>query len=288
MELSTFPSATYWYTSVVIAIVVAIIAGIITKMAEGKVRSNRALVFILFTIGFAIVSYWVMFWGISQTYTRLGIQRENSAGCLNALNSYKMAINWNPHNGYAQAYYSSCMIDLNRSDEALSILRPLQDIQADDWVYWYSITILNIAMDDFVSMHVNVNRMLALNPQSINELVDIGRRLHSNLHYDEAESILRIVRMRNDNNNDAIFWLAWTLYEQGSVDSSKYYDALHHFDECINRFQEGYYAGRCHAGKGYVYLSLGQRGDAIAEFNIALQITPEQDDVRIALNNLLP
>ena len=114
-------------------------------------------------------------------------------------------------------------------------------------------------------------------------VVDIAIILMNEFQPAQAETILRSVRIHNDSDNNAVFWLAWSLLEQ-----DKYDDALKHFDKCIERFTEEDCLARCHAGKGFIYEDLNQKDKAIAEFTLAQKISPDHDDVKNALNRLMP
>ena len=175
------------------------------------------------------------------------------------------------------------MSAVKQFDNALRILDSLEEKENSKYTYWWARSIIYFSKGDYKALSASTESMLSLMPSTSQIVVDMAKDLHSKFYRAEAEALLRNVRVYDDGNNYAVFWLAWALFEQGKNE-----DALYHFDLCLQRFTQGYEAGRCHAGKGFIFVNNGRYSEAISEFTISLEILPDQEDVQKSLNQLMP
>ena len=281
MESLNLPTSVDWFSGLIVPIAITIIAGIIVKIAEGKVNSSKGLGFIVGVL--VCVAIFVLLWYnlIGAVYFLRGQSVEATKGCQGAVPLYEKAVSWNPKLIGARHQLVYCMIVLNRASDLVPILEPLDALLFDSPHYWQDLALTYYAIGDYDEMAHSVGRSADLDPENSDWITTLGERLHRETKYGEAETVLRIVRTHNDDDGLAVFWLAWALYEQ-----NKYSDALYHFEECIVRFDAGHTLGRCHAGKGFALLKLKRYDDARLAFQQALEIEPNQDDVRTALSQL--
>lgn len=267
-----------WFAPAIITIVGAIIAGVIAQVAENKISAKKAGSFLASILGvaFSIVFLWYNIVGIIFFY--VGENTRISQGCLEAYPIFKKSVLWNPKIPGARAKLVDCGLELNRSNETITILESLENRLSDDAVYWYHLSWAYSGTEDYEKMIFSAERSADLNPDKATWIAGLGKNLIINFKYSEAEALLRIARTHNSNDGESTFWLAWALYEQ-----EKYDDAIHHFDECIKLNPSGYNLSRCIAGKGFALKDLRRYNEAKSLFETSLQMDPNQDDVKEAL-----
>jgi len=267
-----------WFAPAIIALVGAVLAGIISQVVENKISTKRAIVFSGGTIAVAlgVILFWYNLIGIIIFSNAQDIRE--SKGCLAAFPYYKNATKWNPKIANARWQMVVCGLELNRNDEVLAILEPLESVLQDHWHYWVELSWAYYGSAKYTQMIKAVENGADLNPSQTEWIAVLGEKLMRNFNYSDAEAVLRVSRTRNDADGISTFWLAWALYEQ-----RKYDDALFHFDECIRLNTSGYKLSRCIAGKGFVYKSIGQYGEAKSLFETSLKMDPNQNDVKEAL-----
>lgn len=273
--------STDWFAPAVIVIMSAIISGIVTKVAGGEIPRNRAISFLVGTL--LVTTIVILFW-----YNVIGIIIFNyadsvasSQGCRSAYSFYKSAVDWNPKYTRARIAFVECSLELNRAEDAVEILESLEPKLLGSWNYWNEMAWAYYGIQSYEKMISSVERAADLYPENTGWIDSLGEKLHRELKYREAEAILRIARTRNGSDGAAVFWLAWSLYEQ-----DKYDDALSHFDECIRLNSSGYFLARCIAGKGFTLRDTGRYQEARSLFETSLQIHSDQEDVRISLEQL--
>ena len=251
---NSFPSATYWYTSVVLAITVSVVVAIVTRVVDEKINWVKASKLTGGVVAFGVVSYFLLFYGVSWVSLKRGNALERSQGCRIAVSAYRQALLWRPSNEDAQIKFAQCMSEIKQYENAIEVLDQIEDTEASKYTYWWARSIIYFRKGDYADLISSTETMLSLNPSTSPIVVSMAEDLHKNFHREEAEALLRNVRVYDDSNSQAIFWLAWALFEQ-----EKYNDALYHFDLCLQRYATGYEAGRCHAGKGFIFLKQGLR-----------------------------
>lgn len=270
-----------WFAPAIIALVGAIIAGVISQVAENKIPVGKAIVFLASIIGGALTIVLLWYNVVGEVFFLVAQDTRESKGCLAAFPVYKNAVRWNPKIPEARAELAECGLELNRNDETIKILEPLETLLSDSWAYWHQLAWAYFGEGLYDKMIYSVERSADLNPMKSTWIASLGEELINKFKYPEAEAVLRVARTRNGNDGESTFWLAWALYEQ-----DKYDDALHHFDECIRLNPSGYKLYRCIAGKGFALRDLGRYNEAKSLLETALQMDPNQDDVKIALEQL--
>jgi len=309
MEGLNFPTSPDWFNGAVVAIVITATAGILVKLAENKISGQRAISFITAIIFSAFIV--ALFWynAVGFLYFLRAKSIEDERGCAMAMPTYEQAVTQNPKITGARERLISCSIALQRSYELIPILEPLSGVLATSCQYWIEMAqvysangesdqMLDAATrsaelystSDYDKMLDFIVRSAELDPLNSSWITSVGSSLHSNRQYAEAEAVLRIAVTHNYSDDEAVYWLAWALYEQGSEYKDKYEDALRHFEECIRRYkrrsENNLELGRCYAGKGFVFRDTGKKDQARAEFLRALQTYPNQSDVLDALDQL--
>jgi tetratricopeptide (TPR) repeat protein len=150
------------------------------------------------------------------------------------------------------------------------------------WQYWHDLGIAYFAAGKYDDMLDAIKSAADLAPTNTDWITNIGEQLHRKGGYATAESVLRLVRIRNNADKLAIYWLAWALYEQ-----KKYEDARGHFLKCIDSYKnETFFVARCHSGIGFAWKAKGNYSSAKQEFEISLGILPNQADVIKAVATL--
>lgn len=281
MDKINLPGSIDWFNAALVTFTVTVLSGIVRDWGKGKVTESRATSFVFGIIVFDLVAMFIYYNVIGFVLYQNASYRETNQGCAAAISTYKQALSWNPKITEARWRLVSCYIDLNRSPELLTILNPLQDTLSNEWEYWSQIAVAQYANEDYSVMYDAVKKAAELSPATTEWITTLAKGLHRRFKFEEAEKLLRIVRIYNDTDNDAVFWLAWALYELGF-----YTDAVEHFDLCVERFVSGYENGRCWAGKGFSFKEMGQPIEAKNALNIALAVWPNQDDARTVLNSL--
>lgn len=281
MDGINLPTNVDWFNALLLPILVAVITGIIVGHAEGRIDSSKSATYIfsaiLCTVVFSLIWYNI----IGVFYFLWGRSAEPDGGCRVAASLYEKAVVWNPKISDARTKLVSCYTSLNRGDELVTILEPLGRSLSDSPRYWQDMASVYYANRDYQKMIRSVAKSADLEPKNSEWITALGELLHRDLRYSEEEAVLRTVRTHNGSDDMAVFWLAWSLYEQ-----TKLNDAFYHFEECIKRFASGYNLGRCHAGRGFALLKMGRFEDAHAAFQQALTIEPNQEDVKTALDQL--
>jgi tetratricopeptide (TPR) repeat protein len=270
-----------WFATTVISVVSAIIAGLILQLAENKIPGNKTLNFLSSTILLACVAILVWYNILGIAIFGLGDIVESLQGCVSAFPFYKNAVMQNPRFVPARDKFAECAIAIKRPREALLVLEPLQDSLVYSWSYWRELSVIYYADGNYPKMLSAIERAADLKPQDSAWITNLGEQLHRQLRYADAEAVLRVVRVHNGNDGNAVFWLAWALYEQ-----AKYQDAIAHFDICIQLNPSGYNLARCMAGKGFALRSVGRYAEARSLFETSLTLFPDQPDVSAALSQM--
>jgi tetratricopeptide (TPR) repeat protein len=273
--------STDWFASAVIAVICAIVAGIVVLLAEKKIRGPKALAFVIGPLVLAIAA--VLFWynAVGIAICQSGRITELSHGCSQAFPAYKRAVAWNPKYTPARERMVVCALQLGRTDEALAVLEPLESALVDTWSYWYELSRCYCAVANSDHMVLSVDRAADIDPGQSAWIDSLAEALHRQFRFTEAEALTRIVRTHNGGDSVAVFWLAWALYEQ-----DKYDDALGHFEKCIEMNPAGYTLSRCIAGKGFTLRDMGRYAEARQPLETSLQMDPTQLDVNAALAQL--
>lgn len=270
-----------WFTPAIITLVGAVAAGVILKIAENKISAQNAFLFLTSTIvtAFIMVVIWYNFVGL--IIFSIGEDVQMKEGCKEAFPLYKSAVNWNPKIPRARMALVGCGLDLNRSGEAIKTLEALESILSDNSVYWAQLSWAYSGTEDYEKMINSVEHSANLDSTDLGWISSLAERLMNQFKYEQAEAILRVVRVHNNSDSVAPFWLAWALYKQG-----KYEDAIHHFDECIRLNPSGDRLYRCLAGKGFALRDIGAYSEARILLETSLQLNQNQDDVITALEQL--
>jgi tetratricopeptide (TPR) repeat protein len=270
-----------WFATAIISIVSAVAAGLSLQVIENKITGSKLVNFLIATVllAFTVVLVWYNVIGI--VFFGLGRLIENTQGCGSALSVYRNAVIQNPKFIPARWGLVECGIRIKRLNEVLNTLEPLQVSLSDSHSYWQGLALIYYEVGNYSKMLSAVEQAADLNPKDSVWMTFLGEQLHRKLRYADAEAVLRVVRTHNGADGDAVFWLAWALYEQG-----KYQDAIGHFDMCMKLNPSGYNMARCMSGKGFALHRLGRYGEAKSLWETSLSLYPNQPDVRTALNQL--
>jgi len=295
MEGLNFPTAVDWFNGALLSLVLAIVAATINKAVTSDMSAKKAVIIVFSTLTVAIfaLALWYNFVGYIIFLQAKDLEERH--GCNIAFPVYLNAVQSNPKLTNARENFVNCGLRIGKVDESIKTLNTVSPILFTKWLYWKEMAELYSYDNDEEKMYYAVSRIVDLhtyeNRKAIIEEVSesarnypknsmwisaLGEEFHDNWDYSMAEAILRIVRINNGSDANALFWLAWSLYEQ-----KEYSDALNHFDECIKQIQEfdELAAGRCYAGKGFIYFDEGQIIKAKESFIKALELNPNQEDV---------
>lgn len=284
LESLNFPTEIDWFNSAVLAIIIAIITGTVNSLAKKDIKAERALavLVITLTIAFGLILAWYNLIGLYLF--QMAIDEQESHGCGIAASIYERAVIMNPKIANARYGYIGCKEELQELEQTLEVLKPLEKLLTNDPVYWEQLSTVYYGLDDFPSLSSALKRYAELSPKQAS--IYISNRANELMivrKYKEAEQILRIARMKYDDDYFVISWLAWALSEQNKLD-----DALYHFELCLDKtlkVNDTVY-GRCFAGKGFVLEKLGDFDEARIAFEFALYFNPNQPDVENALQRL--
>lgn len=270
-----------WFATAIISMVSAIAAGLGLQMIENKITGSKLVNFLIATVLLAFVT--ILVWYNITGIVLFGLGRfiENTRGCASALSIYRNAVIQNPKFIPAREKFVECGYSIKRLNEILSTFEALQDSLSDSHTYWRELALVYYGVGNYPKMLSAVERAADLYPKDSVWITRLGEQLHRQLRYAEAEAVLRVVRTHNGADSEAVFWLAWALYEQG-----KYQDAIGHFDICMRLNQSVYNMARCMAGKGFALRSVGKYNEAKSLLETSLNLYPDQPDVRTALNQL--
>lgn len=280
MDGVNIPTSIDVFGAILLPVLVATLASIVGRVLDGKLSALKGFIIIAEIIGgtlFLVLSWYNL---IGYVYYYRGVQAEAKSGCPTAVSYYERAVLWNPKIIAARTSLVECKKALNHPEDLIEILEPLERQLFTSANYWKDMALVYFYVSEFQKMRYAVNRAADLDPADLKWAVDLGEVLHRAEKYSEAEFVLRVVRYRDSRDALAVFWLSWSLYEQG-----KFQDALYHFGECI-RLNDNYFQGRCYAGKGFTLIQMGRLNEAKEAFQISLQIAPNQDDVEQALSIL--
>jgi tetratricopeptide (TPR) repeat protein len=276
-----FPSSIDLFNAILAGIVVSVTAGIINARIKNEIKTGTAI-FDFF--GLALVAslvFWSWYNAIGFAYYQHAANEEDLAGCGNAIYSYAVAIRWNPKIIRARWGLINCAVSLNRVESAISILEKQEDKLSDEPEYWEQMSFLSLKNNNMDKMLNALAIYSDMKPADVEDWTEaIGRSLMDQHMYPETESAMRVLQ-RVDTNKRAVFWLAWSMFEQ-----QNYSVALENFDICIKNYEsssEVSLLGRCYAGKGFIYLNTGDTFSAKQAFIDAISIYPEQQDVKDAL-----
>ncbi len=290
-----FPTAVDWFNGAILSLVIAIVAATINKAVTSDMSAKKAFIIIFSTFSIAVVVLAIWYNVIGYIIFFQANDLEEKHGCNIAFPVYVNAIQSNPKIANAREGLVNCGLRVNKVEESIETLEAASPILFTKWLYWKEMAELysyesneekiRYAASRIIDLYTYENSRVILKeisesaqnyPTNSRWITVLGEEFHDNLNYSMAEEIFRIVRINNGSDANALFWLAWSLYEQ-----EEYLDALNHFEECINQVQsfDELAAGRCHAGKGFIYFKEGQIIKAKEEFLKALELNPNQEDV---------
>ncbi len=283
MDGINLPLSLDWFDGAVIAVVTVTVAHLIVNIANENTTEDRGFNFIFGTIVLAVVIILIKYNGIGIALYAYGLSTEDESGCKEAIHHYEASLHWNPKIAAARVAIIRCNSSLDKPEDSLTILEPLEDLFEESPVYWRDMAWAYYSNYEFDRMISSANRSVDLDHRDIDWLTDIGHTLMVDGLHHEAETVLRLNRTYYPENDRALFWLSWSLYEQ-----EKYDDALNHFDQCIDRLSEllNDRLARCYAGKGFTYFALGSLPEARDFFIRSLTIDSNQPDVNEVLDSM--
>lgn len=295
MESINYPTTVDWFNGAILSLVIAIVAATINKAATNELSTKKAVVIVFSTFSSAVLVLAIWYNLIGYAIYLQAKDIEEKHGCDIAFPVYLNAVQNNPQIVKVREGLVNCGLETDKVEETITTLNAFNPVLLTQWMYWKEMAELHSFNNDEMQMYYAVSRIIDLYtyeysrvilgeisksaqkyPMNSSWISALGEKFHDRQKYVMAEETLRIVRINNGADTNALFWLAWSLYEQ-----KKYQDATNHFDECINQLQlsDEFRAGRCHAGKGFIYFEEGQIIKAKEEFLLALELDPNQEDV---------
>jgi tetratricopeptide (TPR) repeat protein len=226
------------------------------------------------------------FSSIDTIFFLIGLTSELEGETKNALSWYKKV---EKGEQYLKAKRSEVNILIQQGlyDDAMTICNRLIEEQPDNTDLLFVRGVLGEEMGNFDQFEKDLRRVLEINPKHVNALNSLGYALaERTARYQEAYDLLKQANELEPENPFILDSFGWVLYKMGKHSESIEYLRKAYANINVSEFPDA--AAETAAHLGEVLWISGNKDEAKAVFEKALQDFPENEKVKKAVKQFLP